>query len=241
MVLRLAEQLEIPLRERNNLLLAAGYAPAFRESRLDHADLREVVQAVQLILSGHEPYPALAFDRHWTIVAANNATNRLLKVVTAELLQPPVNILRAALHPQGLAPHIQNLEEWRVYTFRRLQRQIDLTDDPVLRDLLRELSGYPHKYAGHHTPSLGQSDLSKASYIGLVVRLRLVVEGTVLSFFSASTVLGGPVDITLSELAIESFFPADQSTAHALQKLAQTGLGASKPERASDGPMEISR
>ncbi len=217
MVMRLAEQLEMPLRERNNLLLAAGYAPAFRECSLKGRELAQASEAVQSILRGHEPYPALAFDRHWTLVAGNQALMRLLDGIADDLFRPPINVLRVALHPEGLAPRIQNLDEWRSYTFRRLQHQIALTDDPELRELLRELREYPHQVsrAGHAPPNTYEA--ATASYIGLVVRLRLAVNGTVLSFFSASTVFGGPIDVCLSELAIESFFPADSDTREALR------------------------
>jgi transcriptional regulator with XRE-family HTH domain len=217
MLLRLAERLEVPLRERNAMLLAAGYAPAFRESGLSDPELHNAAHAIRVILSGHEPYPALAYDKHWTLIDANQAMMRLLEGIADELLRPPVNILRAAMHPLGLASRILNLEEWRAYTLRRLEREIGLTDDAFLRDLFRELSGYEQPVAT--TPKSPFVAQGQASYTGLVVRLQLAINGSALSFFSASTVLGTPVDITLSELAIESFFPADDSTAIAMREL----------------------
>src|SRR5499426_4537715 len=132
MVLRLAEQLEVPLRERNVLLIAAGYAPAFPERPLGDPALQSARKAVDLVLAGHEPYPALAIDRHWTLVAANGAVNRLLAGVAAELLAPPINVLRLSLHPDGLAPRIANLAEWRQHLLERLRRQVDVSADPVL-------------------------------------------------------------------------------------------------------------
>ena len=143
MVLLLAEQLEIPLRERNVLLVAAGYAPVFAERPLQDPALQQARKAVDLVLAGHEPYPALAVDRHWTLVAANAAVGRMIAGADASLLQPPVNVLRLSLHPKGLAPRIANLAEWRAHLFARLRRQIEVSADPVLSELLEELRGLP--------------------------------------------------------------------------------------------------
>src|SRR6185312_1592198 len=143
MVLHLAEQLEIPLRERNVLLVAAGFAPVFVERSLDDPALQAARKAVDLVLAGHEPYPALAVDRHWTLVAANRAVGRLIGGADASLLQPPVNVLRLSLHPKGLAPRIANLPEWRAHLLARLRRQVEVSADPVLAELMRELSAYP--------------------------------------------------------------------------------------------------
>jgi transcriptional regulator with XRE-family HTH domain len=150
MVLLLAEQLEIPLRERNVLLVAAGYAPVFAERPLQDPVLQQARKAVDLVLAGHEPYPALAVDRHWTLVAANAAVGRMIAGADASLLQPPVNVLRLSLHPKGLAPRIANLEEWRAHLFARLRRQIEVSADPVLSELLEELGAYP--MASPHKP-----------------------------------------------------------------------------------------
>src|SRR3954470_15613469 len=143
MLMHLAEQLEIPLRERNVLLISAGYAPVFPERSLDDPALQSALRAVELVLKGHEPYPAVAIDRHWTLVAANGAVPALLANVAAALLTPPVNVLRLSLHPDGLAPRIANLPEWREHLLARLRHQIDLTADPVLVELMRELKTFP--------------------------------------------------------------------------------------------------
>ncbi|HZS08147.1 MAG TPA: helix-turn-helix transcriptional regulator [Blastocatellia bacterium] len=212
MVLRLAEQLDVPLRERNALLLAAGYAPAFPERPLEDPALAAARRAVDLVLAGHEPYPALAIDRHWTLMAHNKAVAPLLAGIEPALLQPPANVLRLSLHPGGLAPRIVNLAEWRAHLFARLRRQIEVTADPVLEGLLRELSGYP--LHGEAAPG------AHMEYTGVVVPFRLATEQGTLSFLSTTTIFGTPVDITLSELALESFFPADAATAKALRGLA---------------------
>jgi transcriptional regulator with XRE-family HTH domain len=217
MVLHLAEYLEVPLRERNLLLVAAGYAPVFPERSLSDPALAPARQAVDLVLAGHEPYPALAVDRHWTLVAANKAVAPLLAGVAAELLQPPVNVLRLSLHPQGLAPRIVNLAEWRAHILERLRHQVDLSADPVLVALMEELRGYPMP-GGQPRPPAARKD-----YAGVVVPLELASEEGTLALFSTTTVFGTPVDITLSELALETFFPADAATAEALRRLASRG------------------
>jgi transcriptional regulator with XRE-family HTH domain len=214
MVLNLAERLELPLRERNILLQAAGYAPVFPERSLDDPALKAARAAVDLVLKGHEPFPALAVDRHWTLVAANAAVGPLLAgVADPALLKSPLNVLRLSLHPQGLAPRIANLAEWRTHLLERLRHQIDVTGDTVLARLMRELSGYPEIGAAGAVAARGPAP----DYAGVVVPLRLVTDGGVLSFFSTTTVFGTPVDVTLSELALEAFFPADDATAQALR------------------------
>lgn len=230
MLLHLSAILDIPLRERNLLLLAGGYAPVFRESPFYDPSLQLARQAIELVLAGQEPYPALAFDRHWTLVKANKATMRLLCGVEAELLQAPVNVLRLALHPAGLAPRIVNLREWRAYALKRLRHQIAITGDPVLAQLLSEFSGYPETNGSHSIAAA-----TDVQYTGVVVRFQLFVEGTTLSFFSTSTVFGTPVDITLSELAIESYFPANQQTADALWNLAHPECKSTSPPPSSVG------
>lgn len=220
MVLRLAEQLEVPLRERNALLVAAGYAPVFPERPLADPALEAVRRAVDVVLKGHEPYPALAVDRHWTLVASNAAVAPLLGGADPSLLQPPVNVLRLSLHPAGLAPRIANLAEWRAHILGRLRRQVESTADPVLADLLSELRGYPA--GGDQPPGFVRAE---RDYAGVVVPLEFMTGTGVLAFFSTTTIFGTPVDITLSELAIESFFPADAPTAEALRHLAQERAG----------------
>jgi transcriptional regulator with XRE-family HTH domain len=222
MVLRLAEHLDVPLRERNVMLLAAGYAPVFPERSLDDPALKAARAAVDLVLKGHEPYPALAVDRHWTLIAANAVVPGLIGMARdLTLLKPPVNVLRLSLSPEGLAPHIVNFAEWRAHLLDRLRQQIEVTADQRLGMLLAELQSYPALDAGMANAG------SAADYAGIVVPFQLRTQGGVLSFLSTTTVFGTPVDITLSELAIEAFFPADAATADALRRMTCAGEGAS--------------
>lgn len=261
MVLRLAERLGVPLREQNGLLMAAGFAPVFPERSLDDPALQAARRAIDLVIAGHEPYPALAVDRHWTLLSANRAVAPLLAGAAVELLRPPVNVLRLSLHPDGLAPRIANLAEWRAHLLTRLRHQVDVTADATLGALLRELTDYPAPAS--HTAStsdaappsgreLRSTDAggaairpaaarpaggagSKASpqvsdsnaaarerereYAGVVVPLQLVTEAGLLAFFSTTTVFGTPMDVTLAEIAMELFFPADAATAAVLRGL----------------------
>jgi transcriptional regulator with XRE-family HTH domain len=199
MVLRLGEHLDVPLRERNQLLLAAGYAPAYRESGLDDPDLAVAREAVRRVLAGHQPYPAVVVDRYWNLVDGNESVAVLTEGVAPELLAAPANVLRIALHPEGMAPRILNLGEWRADLLSRLRRQVEATADPELTELLDE-SGSP-----------GRGDI----FVPLRVRHREAE----LSFFSTIATFGHPVEITLSELAIESFYPADEATGEYLRRL----------------------
>ncbi len=209
MVLRLAERLSVPLRERNLMLLSAGFAPSYPERSLDDPGLKPAREVVELILKGHEPYPALAIDRHWRLVASNNAVAPFLAgIAEPSLVVPPVNVLRLSLHPGGLAPAITNLAEWREHLLQRLRDQIAVTGDPVLIRLLAELSGYP---------APAQAEGTGRDYAGLAVPLRLRSPAGTLSLISCTTVFGTPVDVTLSELALETFFPADPETAALLR------------------------
>lgn len=212
MLLHLAERLDVPLRERNAMLLAGGFAPAFAERQWDHPDLASVRAAVDQVLAGHDPYPALAVDRHWTLVAANAGASGLMRDVDPALLQPPVNVLRLSLHPEGLAPRIVNLAQWRAHVFARLQQQIERSADAILSELLSELRGYA---AGG-----GASAIDEVA--ALVTPLVLRVNAATLSFISTTMVFGTPLDVTSSELAIESFFPADAQTAAALRGMGET-------------------
>lgn len=214
MVLRLAERLEVPLRERNAMLVAAGYAPMYRERPLDDPALAAAREAVQRILTGHEPYPALAVDRHWNMVACNRLVPLLLQGLPQPLLGPPLNVLRASLHSQGLAPRIANLAAWRAHLLHRLRQQVQATADPVLAELAEELRGYAPPQAEPADPLRGDGHV--------YVPLQLRNGGGVLNFISTVTVFGTPTDITLSELALETFFPADEATAGALHQLART-------------------
>jgi transcriptional regulator with XRE-family HTH domain len=210
MVLTLAEQLEVPLRARNVLLLSAGYAPAFAERSLDDPALAGARRAIDLVLAGHEPWPALVFDRHWNIIAANAAVALLLEGVDPELTEGPVNALRLALHPKGLAPRIANLAQWRAHLLHNLRAQIDATADPMLAALEDEVSAYPVVDPGE----AWADDMG-----GVAVPLRLRTEGGgLLSFISTSTVFGTPRDVTLAELALETFLPADAETAAAFAR-----------------------
>lgn len=218
MVLLLAEHLGVPLRERNALLLAAGYAPVYLERSLEDPGLQAARGAIELLLKGHEPYPAIAVDRHWTLLAANAAVAPLLALAgDADLLRPPVNVLRLSLHPHGLAPAILNLAEWRGHLIARLRQQIRATADPQLAELLTELLSYPAPSA-----AIAKSRAEEDAEPPIVVPLKLQLGETVLSLISATTVFGTPVDVTLSELALETFFPADAATAEALRAAAKT-------------------
>ena len=217
MVLLLAEHLGVPLRERNALLLAAGYAPVYLERALEDPSLQAAKSAIDLVLKGHEPYPALAVDRHWTLLAANAAVAPLLSLVAdPDLLRPPVNVLRLALHPGGLAAAIINLEEWRSHLLARLRQQVRATADPILAELLAELLSYDAPIA----PARKAHNQPVEAEPAIVVPLRLRVGEATLSFISITTVFGTPVDITLSELALETFFPADAATTQALHAMA---------------------
>jgi transcriptional regulator with XRE-family HTH domain len=216
MLLHLAERLEVPLRERNLLMVSAGYAPVFAERPIGDPALASARKAIELVLKGHEPFPALAVDRHWTLVDANGAVTPLLAGADPSLLAPPVNVLRLSLHPSGLAPRIANLPEWRAHLFERLRKQIEISADPVLVALLKELRALPAPGPLRRPPPPVNPD-----YAGVVVPLQLATDAGVLSFLSTTTVFGTPVDVTLSEIALESFFPADRATAGALQRLSQ--------------------
>jgi transcriptional regulator with XRE-family HTH domain len=226
MLLRLAEHLEIPLRERNALLVAAGYAPAYPERRLDDPALQAARQAVDLVLAGHRPYPAHAVDRHWTLVATNDIAWPLLIGIDPGLLEPPINVLRLSLHPRGLAPRIANLRQWRAHILHRLHQQVESSADPVLETLLSELAGYP--VLGDEGPEASLRDLYES---GVVVPLRLRSDWGLLALFSTITIFGTPVDVTLSELAIEAFFPADPPTAEILHRIAEDPTVPRKPLR----------
>jgi transcriptional regulator with XRE-family HTH domain len=216
MVLHLAEQLDVPLRARNALLNAAGYAPVFSERQLDDPAMAAARQAIDLVLAGHEPHPALAVDRHWCMAAANRAVAPLMAGVDPELLRPPVNVLRVGLHPGGLAPRTVNLAEWRAHLLAGLRQQIEVSGDPVLVDLLAELRSYD----GPAGPSPRVSGPERAA---VAVPFRLATDYGVLSFLSTITVFGTPIDVTLSELALECFYPADQATAEAMRQLVSWG------------------
>lgn len=207
-LIRLTERLDVPLRTRNQMLHAAGFAALYPERPLTAPDMDVARRTVHTILEAHAPFPALAVDRHWTLVASNAAVMSLLVGVDAILLAPPVNVLRLSLHPAGLAPRIDNLGEWRAHLLHRLQQQIDRSGDPVLAALLEELSRYPSR------ASAGPSN--DLAGIAVPLRLRSPAMAPPLSMISTTTVFGSPVDVTLSELALECFYPANEATRAAL-------------------------
>ena len=209
MVLRLAERLEVPLRERNVLLVAAGYAPAFPQRSLDDPALAAAREAINLVLKAHEPNPALAYDRHWNLVSANRMVAPILEGLPQRLLGQPFNILRLAFHPEGLAPRTVNLAEWCGHLLERLHRQCEATADPELLKLYQDLKSYPIPARSGPLPP-----------DNVAIPFKLRHGGEVLSFFSTTMVFGTPVDITLSELALETFFPADELTATRLKEMA---------------------
>lgn len=215
MVLRLCERLAIPLRERNALLVAAGYAPMYRERALDDPALTAARQAVERVLKGHEPCPAIALDRCWNVVAANRAAQALLAAhVSPELLAPPINVFRLSLHPNGLASRIANLAQWRHHLFERLRQQIHATGDPALLALQAELLEYP-------APDESTPLVMAGEMLGVVMPFCFNSVHGMLSLISTTTIFGTPVDVTLQELAVESFFPADAFTAQVLREMAQ--------------------
>jgi transcriptional regulator with XRE-family HTH domain len=212
MIIHLAEQLHVPLRDRNQLLLAGGYAPAYAQRDVDAPDMGPVRDAIEQVLRGQEPYPALVIDRHWGLVSANRPVGALLEGVADHLLEPPVNVLRLSLHPDGLAPRIANLHQWRSHLLDRLTRDALASGDPALTALYEELASYSAGEPG--------ADLDPA-FADVAVPLRLRHGGQELAFISTRTTFGTAVDVTVAELSIESFFPADDETAEAMRALLQ--------------------
>ena len=204
MILHLAEHLDVPLRDRNALLLAGGFAPAYPERTLAEPELQAVKNALKRVLDGHEPYPAAVVNRWWELVDANAGIALFTGGVSPELLEPPVNVLRLSLHPDGMAPRIANLPEWRAHLLARLHRQAEATGDHRLISLHEELSAYPGGLGRPPGPA------------EVVVPLRYRTPQAELSFLSITAVIGTPMDVTVEELAIESFYPADDQTAAAL-------------------------
>jgi transcriptional regulator with XRE-family HTH domain len=208
MLLHLAEHLEVPLRERNALLLAAGYAPAYGERSLDTPEMEPARRALDRFLRAHEPYPAFVLDRRYDILASNDASQLLIGEVDAALLEPPVNALRLTLHPRGVAPRVANLGEWSAHLLARLRRQAQITGEPELSRLYDELSGYPGVEVDAPHEGIAAADI--------VLPLRIDVEGEELRFFSTVSTFGTAVDVTLAELSIEAFYPANALTAQRL-------------------------
>lgn len=213
MVLRLGEHLNVPLRERNRLLLAAGYAPVYREGTLADPEMAAARDALRQVLAGHEPYPAVVVDRMWNLVEANSSMEILIAGTDPELLSPVPNVLKIALHPRGMVPRVINLGEVRGDLLGRLRRQVETTADPKLAALLDELRGYP---CDQPVP-----EVEIPSRNEIFVPLRLRHGETELSFFSTIATFGAPLDVTLSELAIESFYPADPATGDYLRRIGE--------------------
>lgn len=208
MVLRLAERLDVPLRERNVLLVAAGFAPAFPQRALDDPVLKPARQAIDQVLKAHEPNPALAVDRHWNLVSANRMVAPLLGGIAPRLLGQPFNVLRLSFHPEALAPRTVNLGEWCAHLLERLHRQCEATADPELIMLYHELKAYP---IPARSAPLGPDNVA--------IPFKMRLNDDVLSFISTTMIFGTPVDITLSEIAVETFFPADDFTAERLRAM----------------------
>jgi transcriptional regulator with XRE-family HTH domain len=216
MVLHLAERLALPLRAQNALLIAAGFSPVYRERALDDPELRGARRAVELILAGHEPFPALAVDKQWTLVMSNTAGSRLFGLldVSPALLEPPINVLHLALHPDGMARQIENLPQLRHHLLERLRSQVEISADPTLAALLAEL----HSYPSGRDAALHHDSADEGEYGGVAVPFVVRIGEERLNLISTTTVFGSPVDITLSELAIETFFPLDTATIQVLHR-----------------------
>lgn len=214
MVLRLAERLEVPVRERNHLLLAAGYAPAFPEHAIDDPEMAPVREALDLILDGHEPYPAVVVDRRWNLIALNETMATLSATVDPQLFGDKLNVMRIGLHPRGLAAQIVNLTEVRRYFLGRLERQVAITGDPDLAELLAEVSAYPPP---EHDPCEA-GPAAVGNIITPLIRMRVAGAGD-LSLFVTVATFGTATEVTTSELSIELAFPADAASAQVLEKL----------------------
>jgi transcriptional regulator with XRE-family HTH domain len=207
MILKLTEHLDVPLRERNQLLLAGGYAPAYPQHGLDAPELAAVREALRQVLVAHEPHPALVLNRWWEMLDANAAVAVLVAGCAPELLAPPVNVLRLSLHPDGMAGRIENLAQWRTHLLGQVRRRAEQTGDERLADLHDELAGYP-----------GGSDASVPAN-NVVLPLQLRHETGLLSFFSIAATVETAADVTVEELVIESFYPADRETEQRLRGL----------------------
>ncbi|MER5756878.1 helix-turn-helix transcriptional regulator [Streptomyces sp. NPDC002088] len=213
MVLRLAEHLDVPVRERNALLLAAGYAPHYPETPLDDPALGALREGMERLIQGYEPYPALVVDAMYTVVAANRGITMLLAGVAESLLVPPLNAMRLTLHPEGLAPRIRNLREWRGHLLAQMERQIALYRSDALRTLYEEVAAYP-------VPETGPQDREPAEPVPyFALPMQVEHEGRVLSFISSISTFNTPMDVTVAELAIETFLPADPATVKYLHSL----------------------
>ena len=217
MIIRLTDQLDVPLRERNTLLLAAGYAPAYPQHGLDEPELSSVRAALGQVLAGHEPYPAVVIDRWWEMLDSNEGVSLLVDGCAPWLLEPPVNVLRLSLHPDGMAPRIVNLAQWRSHLLTQLWHRSQVLGDQRLMELHRELLGYPGGRAGVDSADSSASPAAHRSRPGVVLPLRYAHGEQELSFFSISASVSTATDVTVEELAIEAFYPADAETVAALK------------------------
>ncbi|MCX4820392.1 helix-turn-helix transcriptional regulator [Streptomyces sp. NBC_01142] len=215
MILRLAEHLEVPVRERNALLLAAGYAPRYAETSLDDPAMGALREGMERLLQGYEPYPALVVDGSYTVVAANRGIAMLLDGLPEHLLTPPLNAMRITLHPEGLAPRIRNLREWRGHLLAQMERQIALARSEALRELYDEVAAYPLPETGSDPADRERPE----PYPYFALPLQIEHEGRVLSFMSSISTFNTPMDVTVAELAIETLLPADPATVKYLQSL----------------------
>lgn len=213
MVLRLAEHLDVPVRERNALLLAAGYAPRYPETPLDDPALDALRDGMERLIRGYEPYPALVVDATYTVVAANRGISMLLDGVPESLMSSAPNAMRLTLHPEGLAPRIRNLREWRGHLLAQMERQIALHRSDALRDLYEEVAAYP-------VPQSAPADEPAEPVAYFALPMRIEHEGRILSFVSSISTFNTPMDVTVAELAIETFLPADPATAKYLHSAA---------------------
>lgn len=215
MVLHLAEQLAVPVRDRNALLMAAGYAPSYPETSLTAPAMTTLRAGLDQLLTAYEPFPALVMDGMYDVVSANKGVLMLLDGVAPHLLEPPLNAMRLTLHPQGLAPRIRNLGEWRAHLLERMDRQATLRSSDALRGLYEEVVAYPAPPGSTRTGPDGQGPAAHP----YALPLRIEAGGRVLSFISTATTFNTPMDVTVSELAVETFLPADPETAAALRAM----------------------
>lgn len=210
LIVRLAAELAIPPRDQNGLLLAAGFAPEFQERSL--ADLASARAAIERILEAHKPYPAFAVDRHWNVVLSNAALPQLYEGCAPELLRKPINSVRLTLHPLAMGPRIENFVEWRAHVIALLRQQLETRLDPIIKALLAEVLGYP-------TPSEGLARATGDGPNRYATPLMIATRFGTVSFLSTTTIFGTPTDVTLSELALETLFPADDRTAAVVRSM----------------------
>ncbi|WP_215457380.1 helix-turn-helix domain-containing protein [Streptomyces sp. ATCC 21386] len=214
MVLRLAEHLEVPVRERNALLLAAGYAPHYPETPLDDPSMGALREGMERLIQGYEPYPALVMNATYDVLAANRGIAMLLDGIPESLLVPPLNAMRLTLHPEGMAPRIRNLRAWRGHLLEQMERQAALHRSEPLRALYEEVAAYPLPPGTPEDETAGDAGAGPgaeaSAYFALPMRIEH--EGRVLSFISSVSTFNTPLDVTVAELAIETFLPADPAT-----------------------------